>query len=83
MTPEQFALLQEVNERTIRIEERYDAVEKQQSKHTQDIFDVAKHYVALDKKVEADRNKFLGAIALASLGFLTMVIGFVISLFKN
>jgi len=83
MTPEQYELLQEVNERTIRIEERYNTIEKQQVKHTQDILDVAKHHVALEIKVNADRNKFLGALGLASLGFLSMVGAFIISLLKD
>ena len=83
MTPEQYEILQEVNERTIRIEERYNTVEKEQKKHSQSVVDIVKMHVALEKRVDADRNKFLGAIALASLGFITMVIGFIVSLFKN
>ena len=83
MTPEQYEILQEVRDSNIRLEAKFDYVEREQSKHSQSIIDVAKLHLELEKKVDADRNMVKGVLWLGGTGFFATVLGFIYSIFKD
>lgn len=83
MSPEQYQLLEKVHASTVRLEERFKNSDERWINSRNSILEIAKKQVELEHVVHADRNKVLGAIFVFASGFLTMVIGFIISLFKN
>lgn len=83
MDPEQYKILKEVHESTIRLEERFKHVDERDGTRNLAIIDLAKSHYSLKGKVEADRNKVFGALWVFGSALFSAVVAFIISLFKH
>ena len=83
MTPQQEEKLDTVYDAIIRMEERATLVDERWLNNRDSIMQIAKEHFALERQVEADRNKVKGVLWFGGTGFVATVLGFVYSIFKH
>lgn len=79
MTPAQEKIMMEIRDTTIRMEGRMNLQDERIRMNTEDIYKSKEDIGTL----KADKNKVIGAMWVFATGFFTMVIGFLVSLFKH